>query len=164
MMNKCIICEKSFYNQSNLTRHKKTKHSNEDSTIDSDQNSSKTNESETSQSEDMHSTDACESSSSEEGEEEEEEREDTDIWRLIAKEAQDNDDGDFLQTFIRNVIFCRRFKDDKTFKQIKDTIQKAQDKFNMDFHEALEYAVDKRKFLIKRAICNATEDSSDNVS
>ena len=54
-----------------------------------------------------------------------------------------------LKTFKRNVKFYRSLKRDETYQAVMSTLQRARDDDVMDFDEALDYAVDKRKFLIR---------------
>ena len=73
-----------------------------------------------------------------------------DVWKVIADEA-DDEDGGVLESFKRNVMFCRSLKRDETYQAVMNTVEKAKDEDGMEFTEALEYSVDKRKFLIRRS-------------
>ena len=42
------------------------------------------------------------------------------------------------------------FKNDSTVQAIMETLRQAKEEHNMHFTEALDYAVDKRKFLIQQ--------------
>ena len=79
------------------------------------------------------------------------------------KEAQ-GEDGDYLEAFKRNVKFCSSFKNDETYRKIKETIERVKTEDDMDFEEALDYAVNKRRFLIRRNIAKTLEDENkDNI-
>ena len=82
--------------------------------------------------------------------------EEVDVWKVITDEA-DDDDGGVLEAFKRNVLFCRSLKRDETYKAVISTLQNAKNNDDMDFEEALDYAVDKRKFLINRSANEANE-------
>ena len=45
-------------------------------------------------------------------------------------------------------MFFRSLRRDETYQAVLKTLEKAKDDEEMDFSEALDYAVDKRKFLI----------------
>ena len=45
-------------------------------------------------------------------------------------------------------MFCRSPRRDEMYQAVLKTLEKAKDDEEMDFSEALDYAVDKRKFLI----------------
>jgi hypothetical protein len=76
--------------------------------------------------------------------------EEVDVWKVITDEA-DGEDGGVLESFKRNVLFCRSLKRDETYQAVINTLEKAKDDEKMDFEEALDYAVDKRKFIIYRS-------------
>jgi hypothetical protein len=81
--------------------------------------------------------------------------EEVDVWKVITDEA-DDEDGGVLEAFKRNVLFCRSLKRDETYQAVIKTLEKAKDDEEMDFAEALDYAVDKRKFIVYRS-ANETE-------
>jgi len=82
--------------------------------------------------------------------------EEVDVWKVITDEA-DEEDGGVLESFKRNVLFCRSLKRDETYQAVINTLEKAKDDDEMDFEEALDYAVDKRKFIIYRSAKEAEQ-------
>ena len=48
-------------------------------------------------------------------------------------------------------MFCRSLRRDEMYQAVLKTLEKAKDDEGMDFSEALDYAVDKRKFLIYKS-------------
>ena len=55
------------------------------------------------------------------------------------------------QSFKQNVIFCQSLSRDETYQAVLKTLEKAKDDEEMDFSEALDYTVDKRKLLIYKS-------------
>ena len=49
--------------------------------------------------------------------------EEVDVWKVITNEA-DDDDGGVLESFKRNVMFCRALKRDETYKAVITTLEK----------------------------------------
>ena len=45
-------------------------------------------------------------------------------------------------------MHCQSLKHDRTHQQVMKTLKRARDDEDMGFNEALDYAADKRKFLI----------------
>ena len=82
--------------------------------------------------------------------------EEVDVWKVITNEA-DDDDGGVHESFKRNVMFCRALKLDETYQAVINTLEKAKVDEEMGFAEALDYAVDKRKFLINRSANEADQ-------
>ena len=80
----------------------------------------------------------------------EEEVHEIDVWQVIDEETHQYDDGDLLEIVKRNIKFCRAFNRDKTIRAIKESLNQAKTHDYMDFQEAMDYAVDKRTFLIQR--------------
>ena len=135
----CEECHKSFSNKSNLNRHWKMTHREEEVDEESDY--------------------------SEEESEEEEEGSDNesfsiDIWKLIVDESIYRERS-IIELYKEKVLFSKSLKKDDTHRSIMHTLMKAQEEEDMDFHEALDYAVDKRKFLIQRKIPNEDGSSID---
>ena len=84
------------------------------------------------------------------------------VWKVIADEADVNDKEDVLTSFKNNVLFAQSLLHDITFLQVMRTVKKAKVEYQMGFKEALEYATDRRKFLILNAIKDARkEEESD---
>ena len=135
----CEECHKSFSNKSNLNRHWKMTHREEETDEESDY--------------------------SEQESEEEEEGSDNesfsiDIWKLIVDESIYRERS-IIELYKEKVLFSKSLKKDDTHSSIMHTLMKAQEEEDMDFHEALDYAVDKRKFLIQRKIPNEDGSSID---
>ena len=61
------------------------------------------------------------------------------------------------------VLLSKALKQDDTHQAVMHTIKKAREEEDMDFREALEYAIDKRKFLIKRRIPVKDEENDEEV-
>ena len=133
----CTECGKVFHNKSNLNRHMRVTHGE-----DGDENDESEDDVESVVSEEESPTEDEHSSSSD--------TEEVDVWKVIADEA-DDEDGGVLESFKRNVMFCRSLKRDETYQAVMNTVEKAKDEDGMEFTEALEYSVDKRKFLIRRS-------------
>ena len=83
-----------------------------------------------------------------------------DVWNVIKSEAA-ADGENILEQYKRNVIFCRSMDDDTIHKEVMRTLEKAQEDEEMDFQEALDYAVDKRKFLIFRELGKFHEEEDE---
>ena len=146
-MVRCQYCEKVFQNKSNLNRHARIQHAeevNEDNLSDNSPDTQSENEIENAY-DDGNSTDS-------DGEE-------IDVWRVILKEAH-RDNESYLQAFKNNVKFCRSFDNDITVQTVIKTMDKGIEDEDMNFDEALDYATDKRKFLIEKVIENAEKEGT----
>ena len=62
------------------------------------------------------------------------------------------------QVYKEKILFYNALKKDSSHKSIIQTSKQTRETFDMDFLESLEYAVDKRKFLLKRMFDNNFED------
>ena len=100
--------------------------------------------------------DEQESDSEESNDDEENEPWIVDVWKQMRDEA-DSTDTNFLDIYKDNVTFVKSLTRDETHKKVMETFKKAQTEDDMDFVEALDFAVDRRKFLIQREF----EDDSD---
>lgn len=149
-MNKCKICNLIFANKSNLNRHVAVAHPREDSD-EEEENSYFTDDDEL-----MNDSD----DNNEDDDEDEDVANDDDfshiskeeatklIWKSIADEC--NEENSFLEVFKEKVMFSQLLKRGKVYQAVMETLRRAQDEDDMDFMEALDFAVDKRKFLIER--------------
>lgn len=79
------------------------------------------------------------------------------VWYVVLEDAETHDIS-VLESFKRNVIFCRSLERDETYQAVLNTMDKVKDVEEMKFSEALDYAVDKRKFLIQKAAEEAEEN------
>lgn len=77
---------------------------------------------------------------------------DIDVWKGIVRDADLHENGDAITAFKDNVNFAKRLLADETYRKVMTTLKKAQFEDDMDFDEALTYAIKKRKVLILRAI------------
>ena len=127
----CNECGKQFHNKSNLNRHVRVVHA----------ESEESEEETESMDEGTEAFDGGDEVSSDDDEPE------VNVWNVILDEARDAN-IDLLESFKRNVMFCRSLKRDETYQAVLKTLEKAKDDEEMQFSEALDYAVDKRKFLI----------------
>ena len=127
----CKECDKQFHNKSNLNRHMKVIHADRE-------------ESEEEMQEADDASDRDDEVSSDDDEPE------VNVWNVILDEARDADIS-VLESFRRNVTFCRSLKRDETYRAVLKTLERAKDEEEMKFSEALDYAVDKRKFLIYKS-------------
>ena len=132
----CKKCEASFQNKSNLNRHIKNKHPNLDETEESEHES-------------------------EMSDDESDIGKDVDVWTYIREEARQNDNGNVLESFKRLVLFYRSLENDETYQAVNETLGKAREEEQMDFLEALDYAVDKRKFLILRSAKESEQEDEE---
>ena len=130
----CSKCGKQFHNKSNLNRHMRVIHAQAGQSDDVDVESTVEEEEPASDKEQPSSVD----------------EEEVDVWKVISGEA-DEEEGGVLESFKRNVLFYRSLKRDETYQAVINTLEKAKDDDEMDFEEALDYAVDKRKFIIYRS-------------
>jgi hypothetical protein len=146
----CIECNKYFQNKSNLNRHMKLKHALDDN------DDSKSSDNETEQ-----ETDVAEESSNDGSDASSSDESIVDVWNVIVNEAEDVVNG-VVEEFKSRVDFCRSLKLDKTYRKIKETMQKAMDDEDMKFNEALDYAADKRRFLIARVARKVVQDEQAN--
>ena len=83
-----------------------------------------------------------------------------DIWKLTTDESEYRELS-IAELYKEKVLFSKSLKKDNTHKAIMHTLQKAQEEEDMDFNEALDYAVDKRKFLIQRKIPVSDDDDDE---
>ena len=134
----CSECSKTFHNKSNLNRHKATMHSEneeEEEEMDSDNDSEDESENE-----------------------EEDNAWIIDIWDVIRNKAESTNRS-LKKVYKDYVLLVKSFKHDEIHQKVMETVKRAQDEDEMDFLEALEYAISKRTFLINRQATNGTENN-----
>ena len=131
MIYKCEDCEKSFANKSNYNRHFAKMHP------------------ETSEDEDFSDGDEDYDTEEEDEESDDEYSDKIDVWGQMFDESEQL--GLPITTVYKdNILFMRAMKRDQTHKSVMETLEKVKDEENMDFAEALDYAIEKRRFLIQR--------------
>ena len=132
----CKKIEKQFHNKSNLNRHVKAVHvEGEESEEETDKEIDEEPESFDGGNDEVSSDD---------------DEPKINVWTTILDEARDSNIG-VLESFKQNVMFCRSLRQDETYQAVLKTLEKAKDDEEMDFSEVLDYAVDKRKFLIYKS-------------
>ena len=104
-----------------------------------------------SETESMISDTASISSEEEDELEDEESEENKEVWLGIAEEAKDYN-GDMLEAFKAVVLYTRKLRRNPTYEKIMETCRKAKDEDGMSFNEALNYAIEKRKYIILKAV------------
>ena len=148
----CDFCDKSFANKSNLNRHNAKKHPFEDN--DSSDSESIDEHSKRSHIEDTDMSDD-ESYSSDE-----EEDISIDIWNYLHNEEVIKE-VPITTLYKQLVLISKALKQDEIHQAVMHTVTKAREEEDMDFREALDYAIDKRKFLIQRRIPKKDEEDSE---
>ena len=78
-------------------------------------------------------------------------------WCLILEDAE-NGNRDVLESFKKYILLCRRLKRDETYKTVMQTVKTAIDD-GLDVDDALDFAVDRRKFLILRTAAGAKREA-----
>ena len=149
----CNLCEKNFSSISNLDRHKRTIHKVDDeyeNNVDEDQDEydddmgSAVEEDENDIEDTESDTESTEDSSDDDDE--------VDVWATIDKNA-DGLEGDELKEQLMEsmktyINLCRSLKKDSTARAILKALKRAQDDDEMKYSEALDHAIDRRKFLL----------------
>ena len=132
----CRECDKQFHNKSNRNRDVNVVHAeSEESEAETDEEMDKAPEAFDGGSDEVSSDD---------------DEPEINVWNTILNEARDSNIS-VLESFKQNVMFCRSLRRDETYQAVLKTLEKAKDDEEMDFSEALDYAVDKRKFLIYKS-------------
>ena len=132
----CKECDKQFHNKSNLNRHVKAIHAeSEESEEEADEEMNEAPES-------------FDVGSDADSSDDDEPR--IDVWSTILDETRSSNIS-VLESFKQNVMFCRSLRRDETYQAVLKTLEMAKDDEEMDFSEALDYAVDKCKFLIYKS-------------
>ena len=84
------------------------------------------------------------------------------VWPAMG--AQVDEDENILQVFKRNFSYNRSFENDAVVTAVIKTMQRAQKEDDMDLQEALDYAIEKRKYLIIRQVKNDEEEEEGSNS
>ena len=132
-MYRCKECDKGFSTKSNLNRHVNTQHD------DVNQSGSEGIEDE----EDTKYNDNEDNT--------------INVWFVMTSEAETRNIT-ISQVYKEKILFYNALKFDASHKAIMKTSKGAREMFDMDFLESVEYAIDKRKFLLKRMFDNQFED------
>ena len=82
------------------------------------------------------------------------------VWGVIVNSIGERG-NDLLETFKWYILFAREFQQDATVKKVYDTIERAEDEEEMDWDEAVQHAVEKRKFLIQKHVANSVQYSEE---
>ena len=88
--------------------------------------------------------------------------EDDSVWEEMTEESEETHES-LPSVYMKKVLFFHKLKRNPTHKSIMSTLKRARDEEEMDFDEALNYATEKRKFLIlRKRIVNTSEAEEDN--
>ena len=165
----CRVCGKDFSRRFNLDRHLRAMHSGTSKNHEGEDefqegngwsdnnenegNRGESNESTTKEEEDdeMSNSDENESDGDESNNSSTKEEDEVDVWRWIDLEAIKYDGGDVCLTVKFLLTMGRALRRDPSIKKVMKAVKKAMDEDDMDYDEALEHVVEKRKFLILRA-------------
>ena len=128
-MYECEECDKVFSTKSNLNRHVDNQHYEEE-----------------------------EESESEGSEMDEDDAPVIDVWLVMSREALDRDVS-ISQVYKEKILFLESLKHDSIHKSILQTSKNALEDDDMDFVESIDYAIDKRKFLLHRIFQNKIENT-----
>ena len=86
------------------------------------------------------------------GDDEHDAEDEVDVWAELIEIANRSHNGDIYEAVRSQMLFSRALRHDSTISEITRTIKNVQFEEDMDFDEALSYAVNKRMFLIKRRV------------
>ena len=137
-MYECSECDEAFANKSNYNRHLAKSHPDE---TDGEEEEDYTD------SESMSSEEEVESDESMDSNEDDEE---IDIWEQMYYECDEESEISITDVYKDKILFLRAMKKDSIHKAVMQTLQRVRDEEDMDFAEALDYAIEKRRFLIYR--------------
>ena len=71
------------------------------------------------------------------------------VWEEMKRKADTTNDS-FLRVYKDAIIFANSLTRADTHREVMKTFKKARNEDDMDFEEALDFALDRRKFLIVR--------------
>jgi hypothetical protein len=92
------------------------------------------------------------------------EEEETDIWADIANHVNQNNEEP-LAVYKQFVMQAHTLQIDCVHKKVMKTLKRYQEDDDMDFEEALDKTIQKRKYLILREIArNESDDEEENVA
>ena len=80
---------------------------------------------------------------------------DSGVWEFISRDSEEPH-NDISNAYKELVIMMRALQQSSTHRSVMKTLQKVKHEEDMDYMEALDYAVHKRRFLINRHIQNST--------
>ena len=133
IMYDCEHCDKVFSTKSNLNRHVDNQHYEEEE----------------------------EESEDEDSEMEQDDAPAIDVWLVMSRQALDRNVS-ITQVYKERILFFQSLKSDGVHKSILETSKKAIEDDEMDFEESIDYALDKRKFLLNRMYENNIETNELN--
>ena len=136
-MYECSECDKAFANKSNYNRHLAKSHPEETDGEEEDYTDRKS----------MSSKEEVESDESMDSDEDDEE---IDIREQMYYECDEESGISITDVYKDKILFLRAMKKDSIHKAVMQTLQRVRDEEDMDFAEALDYAIEKRRFLIYR--------------
>ena len=145
----CEKCGKHFANKSNLNRHASSIHGEDESDND------KTSDNETEN----------EEYSDDEVVNDDNENCIPSVWLDMKHQAAELNMS-ILELYKDKIMFYNQLKRTPIHRAVMKTLQRVQSEDDMSYYEALEYAIDKRKFLILQttttnSFCRTIDESSD---
>ena len=165
-------CSSTFANKSNLNRHDEIVHLHDsdermNSDYDDDDDETISIVSETEEESYDSIDDNEEEENKDDGEQDEDdgdnEDEESSLWMDMKNEALDLKVS-LLDLYKEKIMFHRNLKRTSIHRAVMQTLQRARDEEDMSFSEALDYAVDKRKFLIlKSTAAEEKEEEEETV-
>ena len=136
-MYECSECDKAFANKSNYNRHLAKSYPDE---TDGEEEEDYTD------SESMSSEEEVESDESMDSNEDDEE---VDIWEQMYYECDEDSEISITDVYKDKILFLRSMKKDSIHKAVMQTLQRVRDEEDMDFTEALDYAIRKTTIFNK---------------
>ena len=146
----CSICQRGFHNKSNLNRHTKMVHDSEE--IEQMESEDSFDE----QEENSNTDESGEDSEGEEYNEVEEKSIWTDIYNLVKTGNRKP-----LEAYKEVVVQAETLRTDPVHKKVMKTLKRYREEDDMDFEEALDKTIHKRRFLILREITQQHDEEEE---